>query len=374
MGEKSKADVLAARAVKGLEKRARVSLARKRVVAAASQVEDAAKRLQRLMKVEVPEAVKVRNGSDRVTYTAVDAAGKESLHGGAACYASYMDRLPSHEFRLVIDEGSDNYLDGETYLEYVDILQQSGVIPAKVVARVAPDGKLEMTIPRENYSRHRVYITLCMYRFAESNAPLAYTLVKVWRERPEIPIWQAMHYAFAQHMSGGLIGHSWHYICQTNHAYVGNHHGGSYNLATSLAFPFVFAMDEEALHAKANLQTYTFIDEVACKICPAKGQQPGGYYYDCRPSLVVNGWADASPNGVKDPDGPNDVLNARWIPLYDYAMGKRKKKPEQVGKVLRQMYDEICKADPKLAAFRERVSNPPPPKKPNDIGHTRWAM
>lgn len=322
----------------------------------------AVKELKRLMAVEVPPEVKVRRHSDYVTYTAIDEQGVATVKAHAACYADHMSRLPTHEFRLAID-GSEEYIDGPTYLEYVEILKMAGLVPTDVVATVNADGKPEMVIPRQNYSRHRVYATLCAYRWAESVAPMVYTIVHLWRERHDLPIWQILHYAMSQHVT--QLGHSWNYIGLSGPSHYGYNHGGPYNLATSLAFPFVMGWSEEELHKHDGKNTYALVDEVATKLSPDK---PGDYHgYYTRPTLVING-GNSREGYEKEPAGPNDVLNERWIPLFDHAMASRKKDPAKVSRRIKAMYAELCKADPELEAFRVKVSTPEkPPERPRNV-------
>ena len=267
--------------------------------------------------ITIPDSVRKRTESDYVTYTAITGKGDDTkavLRKHAACYAEYMQRLPTTGFMLEPDENTKGcFLPNDIYMEWVDACRSSGLIPKEVVGSISDkDDRPRMEIPNNGYPRHRVYSALCAYRFAESFAHMPYSVVMSMRQWPQIPFWQHLFYAMGRFGCGS--GHSWSYVCAVREDSMTSNYGGGWNLAMGLAATRLFLLDDEALHKYDADYTYSDIHKIAQELGPmvATGR------YGQPPSLVI----------PANPDVPdrNTVLADHWIPIWEYMMTKARSK------------------------------------------------
>ncbi len=300
------------------------------------------------MKIPIPDNIEKRV-NDYVSYTATDQNGKKE-EKDHICYAGHMDRLTKYSFELVpyrkIDDWKKWAIDGESYLEFIELFKDNWLIDLSVEAKVDDDGVMKMHIPA-GLSRHRVYSAMCAYRWAESLSPFVYLTLKLYKENKDLSFWQILHYVMSTQVSS--CGHNWCNVGQTlvslGHIY--SNYGMSYNLGLSLSFPLFWHKTEEELLKLDNMTNYR-IDSIAKNIAPCESM-PEKKYGLSLPSLLVCGSCGE--------DQENDVLNPLWTPLYKYAssMAVCEYNPTVIKNELLGMYQEITKNYEPIKKLRETL-------------------
>lgn len=292
--------------------------------------------------IEIPKDIVQRSNADYVTYEVSRDGKTRSKNVNAACYAGSMRELSVVEIWCHHDSEGKHILPGDLFLQWIDLLRENRLAPAECKATVDKEGN-HLYVPR-GYSKHLVYSALCGYRWSESIAPLAYTVIKLTEMLPKISFWQIMHYALGKYVSG--TGHSWSYIT----VYGG--YGQHMNLANSLAFPFFWnrmkriRIENPTDAGKEHNAGYT-CDSVlkltnelgAAEKVTIEGKRP----IVIHPFLVDSGEA---------------VLDAKWTPLYAYAESISQAADVDIKKAgadLKVMYDAIVKDDAAEQAFREKT-------------------
>lgn len=314
------------------------------------------------MEIEIPAELKKR-GDDYVSYTAIDKNGKRTKHDHV-CYATHMQKLPEHSFELLprrtAEDWKDWAIDGESYLRFVELFKDNGLIDPTVKAEIDDTGALKMHIPI-GMSRHRVYSAMCAFRWAESLAPFVYTILKLSNDRKELSFWQILHYAMATQVAS--CGHNWCNIAQTRAdcGYIYSCYGMGYNLGMSLCMPLFWYQTDEAL-AKLSGATHSQIDNIAIAVAPCKTKD-GLKYGMALPTLLVSGSPDDKPM-------KNDVLNPMWTPLYKYtaSMATCNYDAAVIQKELLAMYQEVIKDYEPIKKLRDKLENP----KKNKWGEIIW--
>jgi hypothetical protein len=291
--------------------------------------------------ITIPDSVKNRE-TDTVTYYYQEPGVSEKKEKTYVCYAGHMSKLSNCDFWLCPDKysaaTSNCNCDGDVYLQWISLLKQNNVIPHEVEASVE-NNKLYMYVPNKNYSKHRVYATLCAYRWAESLARLPYAVVKLCEQHPNLPFWQIWHYACGENIK--LIGHSWHHLLITaSIKSIYANYGQTFNLANSLAIPLFWLNLSKA----GTGYTCRELSVISTAIGPITSQS--GYVF---PSLLVNGLSN---------NDQNDVLNPRWSILYKIVVESHQagKTYSEIKDILKLAYDKIVHNDKSIADLRSSIT------------------
>lgn len=304
--------------------------------------------------IDIPKDIKRRSGSDTVSYQ-VRNDGKNKTSHSAACYASHMGQLSVIEMWCHRDKKSaygsvsDGELPGELFVKWMHVLKEHRLAPVDCEASFDKDGN-HLYIPR-GYSKHQVYSALCGYRWAESIAPMPYTVLKLIETRPQISFWQILHYALANYVVA--YGHSWTHLIQTPAgSYCSQNNGQSMNLASSLAFPFFWnrmrrnRTEKQTKQAALYNAGYTCdaVGKIATELAPPEKMMAGKRNVNMHPFLI---------------DGNSDsILDPKWTILYAYAESASQAPDLSVATVgadLKRLYDLIVKDDKKEQEFREKI-------------------
>ncbi len=305
------------------------------------------------MMIEIPPNIKKRD-TDGVSYIAMKPGDKEKKQTNYACYAMHTASLSECDFWLFRDTNKDpcgNYLacPPDIYLKWVDLLKDRRVVPLNVEAGVNESNELTMFVPR-GHSRHTVYATLCAYRWAESYAPMVYTVVKLWETLPDISFWQILHYAKALYITSNQTGHGWANISRPESvSYATHNYGGAFNLAHSLCWPLFWAKTEKEKDAcAAKAIAYTFyttyaLNQLASEIGGLVSEK--GVQWPC---LLVNAIVDSKPE-------KSDILNPRWTTLYKLVESLTHEKTGVVKELLKKEYDRITQGDDALASLQKEI-------------------
>lgn len=303
--------------------------------------------------VVIPKEIKRRAGSDTVTYQVSTDGGKTKTTHKAACYAAHMGSLSTIEMWCQRDSSSsygsvsDSELPGELFVKWIDVLKENRLAPVDCVASFDKSGN-KLYVPR-GYSKHQIYSTLCGYRWAESVAPLPYTVLKLLEERPALSFWQILHYALAQNVIGS--GHSWTHLVQSQ-SYCLHNSGQSMNLASSLSFPFFWNRMRRNRSEKQPKQAAVYNAGYTCdaiaKITAEMAQ----------PEKVAAGKRSISLHPFLVDGCSDSVLDPKWTILYAYAESASQAPDLSVATVgadLKRMYDAIVKDDAVEQAFRDKT-------------------
>ena len=166
-------------------------------------------------------------------------------------------------------------------------------------------------IPGEHETKHRIYASLCCYRFSECLAPLCYTLLRLLETKPTLDFFQVLHYSLGKFNLGW--GHSFSSICAANSvhaAYMASTmvKGAATDLMYGRGLRLFFERKPEgclASKAQQNTYTYTAID------------------------TVITGFGMSLP--VKKLE---DLLDEKWTPLYQM--------PEPTKEKLKAYYEKFA--------------------------------
>lgn len=190
----------------------------------------------------------VARPNDSMHYSATTITGKhrnKSEFPNAACFHAHMAHLAKYEFECRPPAGAKKSLLPENYYyQWVNHCVANGLIPLdshpwaeKELNYIRISGKYE--------SKHRIYTSLCCYRWADALAPLCYTVVKLLEIKPELNFYQALHYGMAKYVT--LVGHSFCNIgaASMNLYMQGANKGVRLDLAYGLAVKLFFQKDAD---------------------------------------------------------------------------------------------------------------------------------
>lgn len=245
--------------------------------------------------IKLPPKIKNRQG-DYVSYIATgNKTGKEQKMMNAACYHAHMSKLPQHSFQCVPADKT-SILPEREYLLWMQYCHAFGLLPMASTFW-HEKGRNYAIIPGKYEMRHRIYTALCCYRWADSMAPLPYTVVHLMEAKPELHFFQALHYAMGKFVVN--CGHGFVNIqSQAMSLYAGFAGKGKkdvknprLDLVYGLAMKLFYHFDEKgvcpAVTYEKHHQTYSAID---------------AYFDSLKISLKVK-------NHV-------DLLADKWTPFY----------------------------------------------------------
>jgi hypothetical protein len=187
--------------------------------------------------VSLPPKIVIR-GVDNVTYATIT-GDKEQLHRAAPCYQAHMAQLNKYTFKCIASTRV-SVLPEREYLLWMQYCHTYGLVPTGSTFW-REKGQNIALIPGKYETRHRLYTGLCCYRWADSLAPLPYTVVHLLDHNPQLHFMQVLHYAMGKFVT--LVGHSFSNVAANN---MGAIYGGSgaarlnvlYGLGTKLFYQF----------------------------------------------------------------------------------------------------------------------------------------
>lgn len=290
---------------------------------------------------------------DYVTYE-VSVTGGPRTTVQNVCYREHMTSLRECELWLVpdtfnkCDPPAEYALDGPTYMQWIDLHKQAGIVPHEIEPSWDDKG-IYLHIPRNTWSRATIYLCLCLYRWAESMAAMADQTVAIAASRPDLDFYQVLHYTAAQHIYAA--GHSWHPVAQTvAGGAMGSSFGGAWNLANSLAMVVFCGRPDSYRHdlkSPNNYYNYTS-EEVALlgnRLAPTT--KIGSLHL---PHLLVNGNYEVPNSDIR-----SDILNPRWTVLYKMARSIASASDVEISGHLAEAYAAIEAADPEIGRLRESL-------------------
>ena len=187
--------------------------------------------------ITLPKSIVARS-NDIVSYKATSLKTKRAMDfHHAACYNQHMSQLPNLELECV--PAGQCILPEDTYLKWMNYCTSYGLVPLDSHAW-SDKGRNCLRISGLNECRHRIYAGLCCYRWADSLAPLCYTVVGLLEDNPRLEFHQALHYGMGKFVT--QYGHSFSSVCASNVCMyrVGVQKAArleiAYGLATSLFF------------------------------------------------------------------------------------------------------------------------------------------
>lgn len=146
----------------------------------------------------------LRDVGDSVHWTSVDDKGKKSgLWRSPHCYASIMNNLAQQEIlcrsrpreKVLKTLPWHNRLRPHDYERLMNLHKEAGMIPQEVQIFSNRHGNC-MLVPRAGYDRHTVYVTLCLYRYADSRPLTMKTILDLY-DQLNLPWLQVYHYGMA---------------------------------------------------------------------------------------------------------------------------------------------------------------------------------
>lgn len=144
----------------------------------------------------------------------------EYTYKDTACYGNIHNTDESRKINVHCFPNKQSALSNETYLKWMDICQENGLFPDDAKFYIN-DEKQVLDLVHFN-NKHKFYIALCCYRFADSYPAIAWTTVELYNKN--INFFQALHYALAKHYVPKWGCHSFCAIASTDnyYAYFGN--------------------------------------------------------------------------------------------------------------------------------------------------------
>lgn len=163
--------------------------------------------------ITIPDFLNNRD-HDYVWYDYIRGDKPSASINKGACYATCMSFLPECNFTLRPSDGK-SLLPFDVFKKYIELCKENGIVN-KDVSVDGSEGNNRLLIPK-GHNRHKVYSTLCCYRWSENQPGVAYATVKALEQYPEIDFFQAFHYGCARR-AYWLI-HSFHYILAEKSTY-----------------------------------------------------------------------------------------------------------------------------------------------------------
>lgn len=260
--------------------------------------------------IKLPSNI-VARPNDGVNYSATGLKQKNKIdYQAAACFHAHMAQLPKYEYECRPQNGSKkSLLPKEEYLQWMHYCVSYGLVPLDSEAWSKKDMNYARISGRYE-TKHRIYAGLCCYRWADSLAPLCYTVVKLLEAKPEINFYQALHYGMAKFVT--LVGHSFTSVSAANMSLYGNGYQKTarLDLGYGLATKFFFQRDADGK-------------------CPADEANQAGWTYD-----AINAYAGKL--GLVCPvKNVNEILDEKWIEFYSSLTFNKK--------LLKSYYDDNVK-------------------------------
>lgn len=221
---------------------------------------------------------------DGVRWTSTDSKGKEySKWKYTACYAPIMGILGDQEIlcrsskkqKMALPLPWHNRLRYHDFERLMNLHKEAGMIPQEVRFFSTRDGNC-MLIPRRGWDRHTVYVTLCLYRYADSKPRTMKTILDLY-DQLNLPWLQVYHYGMACRNVGA--GHGFISFVRGDCSCFGNDQGVNPAAGATLCRFASMPLKERAkLKQGKSDYTYTYTSQWSSEINPmvqAKMVAPG---------------------------------------------------------------------------------------------------
>ncbi len=163
--------------------------------------------------IPIPDALNNR-GHDQVWFDYQRNNDKLISVQKAVCYYQCMSFLPECDFTLQPTDAK-SLLPFDVFRKYINLCQANGLVNKDATVS-GEEGKNQLIVPK-GQNKHRVYTTLCCYRWSENQPGMAFALVGALEKFPEIDFYQAFHYGCARRVYWPL--HSFHTIIMAKSTY-----------------------------------------------------------------------------------------------------------------------------------------------------------
>ncbi len=163
--------------------------------------------------IEIPDILNNRD-EDYVWYSYNKKDVKEKNQTNQACYYECMSSLPECNFTLK-PSNDKSLLPFNIFSKYIKLCQDNGIVN-KDASVSGSEGNNQLIIP-SGQNKHKVYASLCCYRWSENQPGMAYATVQAFEKYPEIDFFQAFHYGCGRRVYWPL--HSFHNIVHAKSKY-----------------------------------------------------------------------------------------------------------------------------------------------------------
>jgi len=256
---------------------------------------------------KIPKSVK--NGPD--DYVSFTVKGRK--HINVACFWQAMTFLGKNRITVEPKHVRGVRSTPTRYLDWMNLCKEHGLIHPRIKATVEK-GKPTLVVPAKGVERDMVYIALCCYRWADSNAVMVWQILQHMKKIKGITFWQVLHFSLATQCTIGY-GHSFTPISKYATGLYSKCE--AHDLAQSIAMGyFVRATSEQRKkwHKLPNIYNKVYTNEAVKHL----GYALGGHKSEKK---VVGDYGYKYERMVSVPllyiEKMEDLLTPKFTPMYE---------------------------------------------------------